>query len=63
MAQVTLTNVRKLYDQTEAVHDFTLDIADGEFVVLFGQLAAVLAVGAFVADNIIQPILNRRRNK
>lgn len=34
-----------------------------KFVVLFGQLAAVMAIGAFVADNIIQPILNRRRNK
>ena len=36
MAQVTLRNVRKLYDQTEAVRDFSLDIADGEFVVLVG---------------------------
>ncbi|MCC7390014.1 MAG: sn-glycerol-3-phosphate ABC transporter ATP-binding protein UgpC [Phycisphaerales bacterium] len=36
MATVTLTNVRKVYDQTEAVHDCSLDIADGEFVVLVG---------------------------
>jgi len=36
MAQVTLSNVRKLYDDTEAVRDFSLEIADGQFVVLVG---------------------------
>ncbi len=37
MAQVSLDQVRKVYDGgVEAVHDFTLDIADGEFVVLVG---------------------------
>ena len=37
MAQVTLTNVRKVYPgNVEAVRDFSLDIEDGEFVVLVG---------------------------
>ncbi|MBK7406175.1 MAG: sn-glycerol-3-phosphate ABC transporter ATP-binding protein UgpC [Phycisphaerales bacterium] len=36
MAQVNLQHVRKLYDSVEAVRDFSLDIADGEFVVLVG---------------------------
>lgn len=37
MAQVTLTNVRKVYPgNVEAVRDFSLEIADGEFVVLVG---------------------------
>ena len=34
-----------------------------KFIVLFGQLAAVLAVGAFIADHIVQPIITRRRTK
>ena len=36
MAQVTLENIRKLYDNVEAVRDFSLHVADGEFVVLVG---------------------------
>ncbi|VAX42417.1 Glycerol-3-phosphate ABC transporter, ATP-binding protein UgpC (TC 3.A.1.1.3) [hydrothermal vent metagenome] len=36
MAQVTLENVGKHYNAVEAVRDFSLDIADGEFVVLVG---------------------------
>lgn len=37
MAHVVLTNVRKVYPNGyEAVKDFTLDIADGEFLVLVG---------------------------
>jgi multiple sugar transport system ATP-binding protein len=37
MAQVTLTNVRKLYPNGfEAVKGFSLDIKDGEFIVLVG---------------------------
>ena len=37
MATVTLTNVKKVYDnQVTAVHDFNLEIADKEFVVLVG---------------------------
>ena len=36
MAQVTLSNIRKLYDSVEAVRDFSLEIDDGEFVVLVG---------------------------
>ena len=37
MAEVTLENVRKVYPGGyEAVRDFTLDITDGEFVVLVG---------------------------
>ncbi len=36
MATVTLTSVGKHYESIEAVRDFTLDIADGEFVVLVG---------------------------
>ena len=37
MASVTLEQIRKVYDNGyEAVHDATLDIEDGEFVVLVG---------------------------
>jgi multiple sugar transport system ATP-binding protein len=37
MAEVALQNVRKVYDgAVEAVRDFTLSVADGEFVVLVG---------------------------
>jgi multiple sugar transport system ATP-binding protein len=36
MAEVTLENVRKMYDNVEAVRDFSLAIGDGEFVVLVG---------------------------
>jgi len=36
MADVRLKNIRKLYGQVEAVKDFTLDITDGEFIILVG---------------------------
>ncbi len=36
MATVTLSNVRKSYSDVEAVRGISLDIADGEFVVLVG---------------------------
>ena len=37
MARVTLSGLRKTYDDgTVAVHDVSLDVTDGEFVVLVG---------------------------
>src|SRR5687767_6618930 len=36
MASVTYENVSKIFDGTAAVRDFSLDIADGEFIVLVG---------------------------
>ena len=37
MAEIVLDNVSKKYaDGTVAVHDFTLTIADGEFIILVG---------------------------
>ena len=37
MAELTLKNVTKVYDnQVKAVDDFNLDIADKEFIVLVG---------------------------
>src|ERR671933_410104 len=36
MAKVVYENVSKVFDGTAAVRDFSLDIADGEFVVLVG---------------------------
>ena len=37
MAEITLQGVTKRYqDDTVAVHDFTLDIADGEFMIFVG---------------------------
>ena len=36
MATVTLTDVRKSYGPTEVVHGVSVDIADGEFVVIVG---------------------------
>jgi multiple sugar transport system ATP-binding protein len=40
MAQVTLQNISKNFGKTEAVKDLSLDIADGEFVVLLGPTGA-----------------------
>lgn len=37
MARVTLKNIQKVYDNgVVAVHNFNLDIADKEFIVLVG---------------------------
>ena len=37
MATVSLKNVKKIYDnKVTAVHDFNLEIADKEFIVLVG---------------------------
>ena len=36
MARVTYENVSKVFDGTAAVNDFTLEVEDGEFVVLVG---------------------------
>jgi len=36
MADVRLINIRKLFGKVEAVKDFTLDISDGEFIILVG---------------------------
>jgi len=37
VAEITLRNVTKRYpDGTEAVRNFTLDIADGEFMIFVG---------------------------
>ena len=34
-----------------------------KFIVLFAQLAAVFAIGAWIADHIVDPIINRRTPK
>jgi multiple sugar transport system ATP-binding protein len=36
MAQVAIQNVRKLYGTVEVIHGVSIDIADGEFVILVG---------------------------
>ena len=36
MASVTFEHVSKLFDKTPAVNDFSLEIGDGEFMVLVG---------------------------
>ena len=36
MAKVTIRDVRKAYDAVEVIHGVSIDIADGEFVVLVG---------------------------
>jgi multiple sugar transport system ATP-binding protein len=36
MAKVTIRDVRKVYDALEVIHGVSIDIADGEFVVLVG---------------------------
>jgi multiple sugar transport system ATP-binding protein len=36
MAEVKLKNVQKLFGKIEAVKEFTLDIQDGEFIILVG---------------------------
>ena len=38
MASVSFEHVTKLFDGTPAVNDFTLEIGDGEFMVLVGSL-------------------------
>ncbi|WP_136649553.1 sn-glycerol-3-phosphate ABC transporter ATP-binding protein UgpC [Paracoccus aeridis] len=36
MARILLNDVRKTYDRQEVIHGITMDIADGEFVVIVG---------------------------
>ena len=36
MASIQFKNLRKSYGDTEVVHGLTLDIADGEFIVIVG---------------------------
>jgi sn-glycerol 3-phosphate transport system ATP-binding protein len=36
MAEIRLTDVRKAYDKLEVVHGVSVDIADGEFIVIVG---------------------------
>jgi multiple sugar transport system ATP-binding protein len=36
MANVNFRDVRKIYNQTQVIQDLSVDIADGEFVVLVG---------------------------
>lgn len=37
MAELSLSHVEKVYDNNvKAVHDFNLDVKDGEFIVLVG---------------------------
>ena len=43
MADVTLRNVVKRFDEVEAVRSIDLDIPDNEFIVLVGPSAAARA--------------------
>ena len=36
MARILLNDLRKTYDGQEVIHGITMDIADGEFVVIVG---------------------------
>ena len=36
MAEVSIANVRKVYGSTEVIHDLSVKVNDGEFVVLVG---------------------------
>ena len=36
MAEVSIANVRKVYGSTEVIHDLSIKVNDGEFVVLVG---------------------------
>ena len=36
MAEVSIANVRKVYGSTEVIHDLSVKVHDGEFVVLVG---------------------------
>ena len=36
MASVTINNVQKAFGATKIIHDVSVDIADGEFVILVG---------------------------
>ena len=36
MAEVSISNVRKIYGSTEVIHDLSIKVNDGEFVVLVG---------------------------
>ncbi|MCH8271499.1 MAG: hypothetical protein IH985_09870 [Planctomycetes bacterium] len=52
MAQVVLQDARKLYaGGIEAVRAFTLDVADGEFVVLVGPAAITIVNEMFPMMN------------
>ena len=36
MAEVSISNVRKIYGSTQVIHDLSIKVNDGEFVVLVG---------------------------
>jgi ABC-type sugar transport system ATPase subunit len=36
MAEISLSNVKKSYGDNEVIHGVSVDIADGEFVVIVG---------------------------
>ena len=36
MAEVSIASVRKVYGSTEVIHDLSVKVNDGEFVVLVG---------------------------
>jgi len=37
MAEVSISNVRKIYGSTQVIHDLSIKVNDGEFVVLVGK--------------------------
>ncbi|MEC9244300.1 MAG: sn-glycerol-3-phosphate ABC transporter ATP-binding protein UgpC, partial [Pseudomonadota bacterium] len=36
MATISISDVRKSYGKTEVIHGVSLDVADGEFIVIVG---------------------------
>ena len=44
MAEVSIANVRKVYGSTEVIHDLSVKVNDGEFVVLVGPSGCGLSL-------------------
>ena len=50
MADVSLTNLHKTFDRTEAVRGVDLDIAENEFLVLVGPSGCSFALAALAGQ-------------
>lgn len=76
MASVTIKNVFKTYDSTEVIHGVSVDIEDGEFVILVGPsgcgkstllrmvagLETISAGEIFIADRLINYVPPKERD-
>src|SRR5215210_3581406 len=59
MSRVTLSSITKHYGQTVAVHEFDLDVADGEFVTLLGPSGCGKTTTLRMIAGLVEPTSGR----